>query len=212
MKLSPNNELIVAGVVIAVLAAAFIGLLIVPQYFAMGEKDRQSAQATQDIQAAQNLLDQRQSVKAQAAGTQAELMRLQNEIPDTPELPTLIIGLQDIANASGLDFTKITPANPAPLSGYTAIPVEVVLQGSWTDVIDYLHRLQGLERKVRVTGLAVKVALPDATAGTQTSSTQQATYSGKLEADIKLEAYVIGAVAAPASSSATSSAPATASP
>lgn len=205
MKLSPTNELIIAGVVIVALAAAFIGLLIVPQFLAIGEKDRQIAQATQDIQTAQNLLNQRQSVKSQAAGTQADLMRLQNEIPDTPELPTLIIALQDIANASGLEFTKITPTAPASKSGYTAVPVEVLLQGSWTDVIDYLHRLQGMERQVRVTDVNVKL-LVSTTTGTQASTAEQTTPSDTLEADVKMEAYVIG------SATATSSAPPAATP
>lgn len=212
MKLSPTNELILGIVIIAVLVAAAVGFLIVPQYFAIMDTRAKIDQADKDIQAAQNLLTMRQSAKNKAAATQAELMSLQNMIPDDPQLPTLIIGLQDIANAAGVDFVRVAPDPPAAKDGYSAIPVTVSIKGSWTDTIDYMTRLEKMERQVRVTDLAIKSASQSgASAGASGSSASAADPAGTLSTDIKIEAYVLGALGTgsstpPSSSAATSSA------
>lgn len=217
MKLTPQIELLVGIAIIAVVAVAVVGLLIVPQFGVISDLDAQLNQSKQDVQKANLLLAQRQSAKQEAAQTQADLMTLQNQVPDTPELPTLIIELQNIATQSGLSWIKIEPKTPEDRSGYSAVPVTVDLQGTWADTVDYVRRLERTERQVRVKGVDI-TSLVDANqqSGTEgsssTSTSSTANGPVQLKTTIQLEAYVMGSTgtgssSVPAAPSSSGSAP-----
>jgi type IV pilus assembly protein PilO len=194
MKISSTAEIIIAVALIALVTMAFVFLLILPQFGALAEQDRQLAQANQDIQSAQNLLAQRQSAKTRAAQTQADLMKLENQIPDDPQLPSLIIELQNIANEAGLDFVKVNPTKPAVQDGYDTVPVSVVLQGRWADCTDYVRRLQKLDRQVRVLSVNLTPIQSPNISAEATNADADRNPPVDLSATINIEAYSISSV------------------
>ena len=195
MRISPKAEIVVALVIIALAALGMVFFVIVPQFGALAEQDRQLTEATQDIQSAQNLLAQRQSSKVRAAQTQADLMRLENQIPDDPQLPTLIIELQNAANEAGLAFVKINPAPVTIGDGYNALPIGVLLHGRWADCVDYVNRLEKLDRQLRVVSVKL-VPLADPSGSVEaTNSETDRNPPVDLAATIRIEAYSIGVVA-----------------
>jgi Tfp pilus assembly protein PilO len=202
MKLSPTNQLIIAAVVIVALAAAMFFLLIFPTFGQMATIDSQILQEQQAVQAAKTLVAQRTQAKNAAAKTQADALKLANELPDNPELPSLVIELQDMANEAGLDFFTITPQAPktgttgtqgsTASAGYTIIPVTILLDGEWADVIDFLRRMEDSTRQIRVAG--VKIG-PDAQKNGVLNSTEPTTATGPekiiLGNEFSIEAYTL---------------------
>ena len=82
-----------------------------------GQDDRddtttQIQEAEQEVDEANALLLQRQDMKDRAAQTDAAYLRLANSVPETPELPSLIIELQDVALQSGVNFEGLRPEDP----------------------------------------------------------------------------------------------------
>lgn len=156
MQLTSAQKLIAAIVVVVVLAALAVFLLIVPQFSAMSRLDEQIAQAEADIEAARTLLGQRQQIKQRSAETEAQLIKMTNEMPETPEFPAFIIELQDTVNESGLDFASLTPGMVGdPVDGYRTIDMGIMVAGRWQDVVDLLGRLRRLTRQVRITSFTV---------------------------------------------------------
>jgi len=155
MKLTSSQKLIFAIVAVVVIAALAVFLLVVPQIGAMGRLDSEIAQADSDLAAAQTLLDRRQESKSRSAETESRLLRLLNELPESPEMPGLIIELQDAVNESGLEFVSITPQEPEVREGYSAVLLEMQLTGRWEDYVDLLQRLRRLTRQVRIVGFDV---------------------------------------------------------
>jgi type IV pilus assembly protein PilO len=195
MNLNGRTELLIGVAIIVVLALAVIALLIVPQFGQMGEYDRQLAKANADVQAAQALLAQRQSAKSAAAETQARLLALQNELPDNPELPSLIIELQNTANQAGLVWVKVEPQIPQDRGGFVAVPLQLTMEGSWADMNDYVRRIGRLERQMRITSVDIKPKEDPSSATADTaasSSTKASTGPIPLTSSIQLEAYVMG--------------------
>lgn len=166
MKLSYRHWLIVAVAVIALVALGVTALLITPQFGVLDELNTQIADSDAGVSQAQALLEQRQSIKARSAETEATRLRLANQIPETPELPALIIELQDAVNASGLEFASIAPSVPAQAEGvpYSTINIAVVVRGTWQDTVDLLQRLRALTRQVRVESFSVTRFEPEAEA------------------------------------------------
>lgn len=201
-KLTPQVQMYIAIGVIAVLAVAFIALAIVPKSQESAAVKSEIAVAETDLQTAQALLARRQSVKAQAASNEVALMTIANQIPDSPQLPSLIIELQEIANSSGVTLGQIgpgaiaaaAPAADGTVPAYSTVPITVTLTGEWGDVIDCLRRLHAMHRGVRVTNSTVSAA---------PSTGTEAGEVGNVLVNVAMETYVMeGATAAPVGSAA----------
>jgi len=185
MKLTSTQKLIavIAGVVILIALVVF--LLIVPQLSAMSRLETQILQAEQDVAAARTLLSQRQQIKMNSAQTETQLLRLSNELPESPELPGFIIELQDALNESGLEFSTLEPADPVPNTGYQAIPLTISVKGAWPDIVDLMSRLRRITRQVRIVEFTVDPTAPSA------EETVSASAAPQLDAQITIEIYTI---------------------
>ncbi|MCX8007473.1 MAG: type 4a pilus biogenesis protein PilO [Coriobacteriia bacterium] len=188
-RLSAQNQLIIGIVIIVAVSLAGIFLAIKPQFERATRIDGEISQVESDIQAQRAIVARRLSAKAQAADAQVEMLRIANEVPEGPELPTVIVNLQDVANAAGLTFAQIAPGEPAPAVdatgkqlGYTKIPITVTVQGKWDDHIEYLRRIAKLERGVRITDASYTYVAP--------TDTKDAYVEGV----IKLEVYTMSIV------------------
>ncbi len=114
--------------------------------------DSDVAAAQQQVQTAQALLAQRQTSKNRAADTDAQWIELATMVPENPDLPSLIIDLQDAAFASGVQLQSVAPADPKSSADatYLSIPMEMKVWGTWADTIDYLKRIMELNRGIRI--------------------------------------------------------------
>jgi Tfp pilus assembly protein PilO len=172
MKLTSQQKLIIAILIIVVVVVAAVLLLIVPQVSRMNDLNAQIDQAEQDYEAATLLLTRRQEAKARAAATESELLRLSNEMPTSPELPALIIDLQNAANESGLKFAAIRPGEPFVEEGavYTSVPIEMITRGTWQDCVDLLYRMRRITRQIRIARVETEYTEPEAESGETTSA------------------------------------------
>ena len=202
MKIGPREQLILLIVGLAVVLAAVVALLVWPQYQKQKSLDAQITTAEQQLSASRALLAQRQTIKNQAATTDAQWLRLASLVPENPDLPSLIIDLQDAAFASGVQIVAMNPGEPTESAdkSYVIIPLGLSIAGTWADTIDYLKRIQKLPRGLRESSFTA-VVTPAPPVGSTLPNYSEATA-------IKLEAYMI-----PASTSTTPAAvPAPATP
>lgn len=152
MKLTPRNQLIVVAALCGVVVVALAAVLVVPSFQRIGQLDLEIENAVQDSDSARLLLEQRQQVKNRAAATSQNLVQLSVAIPETPEMPSLIIDLHDSADEAGVELRSLQPARPVAAAGipYVAVPFQMEIWGSWADTIEYLRRVNRLTRQVRI--------------------------------------------------------------
>ncbi len=158
MSISPRDRLIVTIAAVALLVLVLVAALLYPQFQQLSSLNAQVIEAQAQADAARLRLDERRGFKDRAIETNAKWLRLMNQVPDTPDLPSLIIELQDIALASGVQLVAVQPAALTPRDTYSAIPVSVEILGTWADTVDYLQALPKLDRGVRLTAVNVKVS------------------------------------------------------
>ena len=85
--------------------------------------------------------------------TEADLRALNAAIPATPDLATFILSANEIASQAGVDFLSIAPSPPAQAAAAgqpTSIGLSIQVRGDFFAVVDYLNRLEQLERIVVV--------------------------------------------------------------
>lgn len=155
LKLSPRDQLIVGIAIIVLVAVLFSVFLIYPQFQRRQELKVKQAEVQKQVLSSEATLARLKEAKAQSLVNRAELMRIANQIPDSPEMPTLIVQVQDIANQAGVEFVSITPAEPKPEGAVQTVELAISLTGEFRDCVDFLTRLWALTREVRVVNLQV---------------------------------------------------------
>lgn len=168
-RLSAKNQLYIGIALLVVISVAAVFLLILPVYQEAASLGSQISAEKTNLATAQALLARRQSAKAQAASNEVDLMRVANQVPDSPQLPSVIIEIQDLANAADLSLETIAPTEMKPMLdangaelGYSEVPMDLSLRGEWDQMISFFQALAGLDRGVRIKTVDVTYVAGDA--------------------------------------------------
>jgi Tfp pilus assembly protein PilO len=140
----PSQRRAVAAVVACCLLVAAGGwfLLVKPQ-------QSQAKSLDQQIVDVQGQIEQRQAAIAAAAHHSdqirtADLFRLTKAMPDRADMPDILLELSRVAGATGIQFKSITPQAATLLSGYQVVPIDLIFQGNYYDLADFVYRLRNL--------------------------------------------------------------------
>ena len=156
MNRSDRNILIfgILGIVIAVIGFYF--LLLSPLLQSLNEQ----AQAREDKQAqleqVQQEVNELEEVRRNSPEIQRQLLELSKRVPTQPQIPTLVVQIEEIADASGVTQLSVDPEPPtAPAGGgdYQVVPVTMLFNGTYDQMQDFLLRTRNLTRLVTVTEL-----------------------------------------------------------
>lgn len=202
MKITSMQKMILVVAVCTVAGVLAVVFFILPMFGELDVLQQQRLTAENDRQQAQAVLAELESAKSRSAMTEAQLLKIGTQMPDSPQLPTLIIEMQDIANEAGVDVTNFSPSQPSPATGgqFTEIPMTVQLTAEWSDFLDYLRRINRTTRLLRVTNVTVNTA---ASAETTATADQEI----PLTVSLTMKAYVIGTNGVVGSATATPTAP-----
>ncbi|HVM40507.1 MAG TPA: type 4a pilus biogenesis protein PilO [Acidimicrobiia bacterium] len=125
------------------------------------QTELETAQAEEQSLAA--TLEQLEAIDADRPALEAELRRLTAAVPPRPELASFILAAHDMAAEAGIDFMSITPSPPGPIDGradLAVIAMGISAEGPFFSVLDFLDRLEDLERVVVVDSLNLTRVAP----------------------------------------------------
>jgi type IV pilus assembly protein PilO len=133
---------------LAALACAFAALVVAAAGYLLllSPQRTKAADLETEIAAVQQKVDEYRSA-ARSPVEQlrfAELFGLTKAMPDQDDMPGVLLELSRVADDSGVVVSAVTPGVAVPLTGYTRLPIEVVVEGNFYDVSDFLFRLRTL--------------------------------------------------------------------
>jgi len=135
------------GLAIATLVG-FLVVLVGGYVFVVKPQRHKAAELATEIEAAQEQLAIAQAPKVTnpdlAPIRVADLFQLSRAMPDKTDLPDVLLQLSQIATETGITFSSITPGEPSVEGSYEKIPIELVFQGHFYDLSDFLYRLRNL--------------------------------------------------------------------
>jgi Tfp pilus assembly protein PilO len=131
------------------IALASVLLLAVVGYFAVVKPQKgTAADLSTQIAAADKQVADARALLAKSKDAQkvhvADLFRLTKAMPDQPDEAGIVLELTNIARQSGIAFDSISPAGSTALSGYQVVPINVVFQGNFFQLTDFLFRMRNL--------------------------------------------------------------------
>jgi hypothetical protein len=139
----PKPALITVVVVVLLVAAAGAYFLLVsPKKSAAS--DLQAEIESVQTQIAANRLAVRQAEQVEPIRV-ADLFRVAKAMPDTIDMPGVLLELNRVARESGIRFNSISSsADAADAGGYLRQPIELVFEGNYYELSDFLYRLRSL--------------------------------------------------------------------
>lgn len=131
----------VAALALLIVAAIGFFLLLKPKMDEGGALDDRIAEFEGKVDVA--LAAQRSAGAAEQIEV-ADLFRLTKAMPDATDMAGVILELNGVAEAAGVEFLSIAPQAPATREGFQSMPIQLTFEGNYYDLTDFLFRLRNL--------------------------------------------------------------------
>lgn len=142
--MSRKVRLALSGVALIVIVAMAWFFLISPLRADITETGGAIAAESTKLAAAQTKLAQAEITRAEGKKNQARLLELAKMVPDSGQVPSLLVQIQDLADQSGIKFISVSPGEPKESDGFQIIPLTLEFSGSYFDLSDFAYRTEQL--------------------------------------------------------------------
>ena len=162
-----RNVILLSVLGLVLLVAAFYFLLLSPLLGSLDERAaaRDQRRATlSDLQAEVARLEE---VRRNSPELQRQLLELNKRIPTQPEVETLVVQIEDIAQTAGVTQTQIVRGDPVPPVGggdFTVQPITMSFEGTYEELLEFLRLADDLVRLITVNNVTYEVAEEGTTA------------------------------------------------
>jgi type IV pilus assembly protein PilO len=148
-----RNILILGLLVIVLLVVAYYFLILSPLLNRLNERAQERDDKQSQLANLQQEVAQLEAIKRESPTIQRQLLELSKRVPTQPEIPTLVVQLEEIADASGVTQLRIKPDTPGPPPGggdFSVVPITMTFNGTYEEMQDFLLRTRNLARLVTV--------------------------------------------------------------
>src|ERR687898_1243329 len=157
MSRNDRNILILGILGIVIIVIGFYFFLLSPLLQNLDElaQDRENKQTQLDQ--VQQEVNELEEVRRNSPEIERQLLELSKRIPTQPQIPTFVVQIEEIADASGVTQLVVEPGDAAAPAGggdYQTIPVTMQFNGTYDQMQDFLLRTRNLARLVTVTDVS----------------------------------------------------------
>jgi type IV pilus assembly protein PilO len=148
-----RNILLIGFLVIVLLAVGYFFLFLRPLLNNLDERAQERADKQAQLANLQQQVVELEAVRQNAPEIERQLLELSKRIPTQPEIPTLVVQIEEIADASGVTQLRIDPGTPGPPPGggdFSVVPITMSFNGTYDQMQDFLFRTRNLARLVTV--------------------------------------------------------------
>ncbi len=136
-----------SAVKVGIVGAALVAALVAGWFVVVAPKRSEASRLNAEIDAIHA-----QIAEAQGGGSEpqvqpirvADLFKLSRAMPDRADMPNVLLQLSEISAETGVSFQSITPHDPVSLGSYQQVGIDLVFEGHFYDLSDFLYRLRNL--------------------------------------------------------------------
>ena len=157
MSRQDRNVLILGILAIVILVIGYYFLLLSPLLQRLNEQADARDQKQAQLEQLQQDVNELEDIRRRSPEIERQLLELSKRVPTQPQIPTFVVQVQEIADASGVTQLSVEPGDPAPPAGggdYQVVPVTMQFNGTYDEMQDFLLRTRNLARLVTVTDVS----------------------------------------------------------
>jgi type IV pilus assembly protein PilO len=195
-----RNILLLGLLVIVLVLVGYYFLLLSPLLGRLDQTAQERDAKQAQLANLRQQVAQLEAVQRNAPETERQLLELSKRIPAQPEIPTLVVQIEEIADHAGVTQLSIKPGTPGPPPGggdYSVVPITMSFKGTYDQLQLFLEDTRNLARLVTVNKVSYCLIAPSGAAQTEcpieTPGTGESTTVGgveqMLEVEIEAEVY-----------------------
>lgn len=196
MSRNDRNLLILGSLAIVLLIVGFYFLLLGPLLGRLEEADRQREEKEAQLAQLEQEVAELEEVRRNSPEIERQLLELSKRIPTQPEIPTLTVQIEEIAQEAGVTQLSLIPGTPAPPPGggdYTVQPITMSFEGTYEELQEFLRLTLNLARLTTVNGVTYEALEEGTTAQPEIEQLLQV----ELEAEVYFQPTEVPSGAAP---------------
>ncbi|TET53060.1 MAG: hypothetical protein E3J54_05110 [Actinobacteria bacterium] len=153
------REQIIIGAALLVLITVIFGVFVFkPQFDKFNDARKRQEQEIQEQNARKEELKNLKDAKKDAAKTEARSLSLSRRMPEEADLPSILVELDNAGRETNIKVLDITPAEAITGSGYSNLPIELKIVGSFFNIADFLYKIVKLPREYTVGTVDISLA------------------------------------------------------
>jgi Tfp pilus assembly protein PilO len=153
-----NRTIAVGGIVAVLVIAAWWMFVFSGIRSEASDIDEETDAARTEQRSLETQLKLLEDLEANSAETQARLNELRAAVPEQADLAAFIDQANALGAETGVSWVSVTPAPPAATGSVGTVNFSIVVEGGYYQVLDYLNRMENLDRLVVVDGVEIASA------------------------------------------------------
>jgi type IV pilus assembly protein PilO len=187
-----RNLLILGNLLLVLLVVGFYVFLLGPLREDLAERRAEREAKQEQLSQLDAEVARLEDIQSRAPEIERQLLELSRRVPEQPELPTLVVQVQEIAEES--DVTQLLvqredPEEPEDGGDYTVVPVTMTFEGTYDQLQDFLLRLRNLTRLVTVENIVYEVAEEEGEDGEEEGEVESPGEDRTLQIELGAEVY-----------------------
>jgi type IV pilus assembly protein PilO len=152
----PNKQKVALLLLVMLLeGAGFFYGLQQPKFKQLTDLNAKLNDLQNNIQENRKIADNLPRLKKEYEQLQKELEGALTELPNQKEIPSLLTSITNLGKGAGLDFLLFRPKAEEAKDFYSAVPVDIVVSGSFYSVANFFVAVSNLPRIVNINNVAV---------------------------------------------------------
>lgn len=155
LKITPGLRLIAGAVACLLVLALGYFLVLSPAKKGVSDTQKKIDDTQQQIQIEHNKAVQLKEFQKDPQQFLRQIDVLKERLPENVQLSDVINQIDHAAEESGLDFFSVKPGSPISSGNFYSVDLEVVLDGRYFNLVEFLNRIEALPRTIKVLKLAI---------------------------------------------------------
>lgn len=155
LNLPNSQKLALVALIFIILGAGFFYGLFQPKMKELTAARAKQTELTTKIQENKRIADNLPRFKREFEQLNADLATALTELPNQKEIPSLLTSITSKGKDAGLDFLVFRPKAEEPKDFYSAVPVDIVISGTFYNVANFFTAVGNLPRIVNISNVAV---------------------------------------------------------
>ena len=162
MERNDRNTLIIGILIILLLIVGYYFLLFSPLRSEFAQRSEEQDSKEQQVRQLQQRVAELEEVARNAPEIERQLLELSKRIPTQPEIPTLMVQVEEVAREAGVTQVSIEPGSPEPPpegGDFSSIPITMTFEGTYEQLQDFVGRILNLVRLVTINEINYEAAV-----------------------------------------------------
>lgn len=149
-SLSKIQRILICVGVVLLLAILFGSLSFWPNWQRIGKLDADYKRLSADLAKSKKNARQLVALRQEFESKRREFNLVMKSLPESEEISSLLTGISESGQESGLDFLLFKPGNDVNKNFYAEIPVSIRVAGDYHNFVQFTDRVARLSRVVNI--------------------------------------------------------------